>query len=428
MADPQVGDPGGDPTNPDQEMMRTLSQGPSPRSEFRRITRGYLKRQRNSLTSFTATKKAPIHQFKDRSDEDPTDLDDVVGLIADLKKIIIDQGNTIKTVEADLAEIKTEQESLISQNNELQDEIRSLRTQLSACSGSIPAGSIPSPRSWASVAASGGTAGTETNLSGSTKTRNPKKEPNCVRISTQPKPTNGDDTETGFTRYLPTDSANTYIRNALLNADTTKDVQVAGVGTTKTGYVIRFKDHQSAETARTNTEWLGELGSGTKLVRPRHGVVVHRVPTVDFSLPGNEKDGIQKIMEENDLAAKGFYINEIAWMKRPDKPLGVHASLGIWLNTPDAAEWVVNNGLVFGQRYDGNIEHYQIERKRCYRCQGFGHLARSCQERARCGHCSGEHERRNCPPGVRPKCLDCYGPHPTGDRNCEWHTRPPASQ
>jgi hypothetical protein len=29
---------------------------------------------------------------------------------------------------------------------------------------------------------------------------------------------------------------------------------------------------------------------------------------------------------------------------------------------------------------------------------------------------------------VRPKCLDCYGPHPTGDRNCQWHTRPPASQ
>ena len=147
------------------------------------------------------------------------------------------------------------------------------------------------------MAASGGTAGTETNLSGSTKTGNLKKEPNCVRISTQPKPTNDEDTETGFTRYLPTDSANTYIRDALLNADTTKDVQVAGVGTTKTGYVIRFKDHQSAETARTNTEWLEELGNGTKLVRPRFGVVVHRVPTVDFSLPGNEKDGIQKIMD-----------------------------------------------------------------------------------------------------------------------------------
>jgi hypothetical protein len=77
---------------------------------------------------------------------------------------------------------------------------------------------------------------------------------------------------------------------------------VAGVGTTKTGYVIRFKDHQSAETARTNTEWLEELGNGTKLVRPRHGVVVHRVPTVDFSL-----------------------------LSRPVKPLRVPSSSG-WIN------------------------------------------------------------------------------------------------
>jgi hypothetical protein len=261
-----------------------------------------------------------------------------------------------------------------------------------------------------------------------TKTGNPKKEPNCVRISTQPKPTNGEDTETGFTRYLPTDSANTYIRDALLNADTTKDVQVAGVGTTKTGYVIRFKDHQSAETARTNTEWLEELGNGTKLVKPRFGIVAHRVSTVDFSIPGSEKDGIQMIADENDLAAKGFHIDEIVWLRKPDKPLGMYASMGIWLDTPEAAEWIVNNGLVFGQRYVGSIEHYQIKRKRCYRCQRFGHLAWSCKERARCGHCAGEHERKSCPPGVRAKCLDCYGAHPTGDRACQWHIHPPPSQ
>jgi hypothetical protein len=163
---------------------------------------------------------------------------------------------------------------------------------------------------------SGGTTRTETSLSGLTRTENLNKEPNCVRISTQPEPANSESTgaTTGatFTRYLPTDSANTYIRNALLNADATKDVQVAGVGTTKTGYVIRFKDHQSAETARTNTEWLEELGNGTKLIKPRFGVVVHRVPTVDFSIPGNEKDGIARIMEENDLAAKGYRVDEIS--------------------------------------------------------------------------------------------------------------------
>jgi hypothetical protein len=368
------------------------------------------------------TNRTPIFEFTGGSEENGTNLGEVAGLIADLKKIIIEQSNIIENVKADLAKIKSEQESLKNRNNELQNEIQSLRTQLSASSGSIP-----SPVSWASVAASGGTTETQTSLSGSTRTENLNKEPNCVRISTQPKPANSDSTVATFTRYLPTDSANTYIRNALLNADTTKDVQVAGVGTTKTGYVVRFRDHQSAEAARSNTEWLDELGNGTKLVKPRFGVVVHRVPTEDFSIPGKEKDGIQKIMEENDLAAKGFYIDEIAWLKRTDKPLGMYASMGMWLNTSDATEWIVNNGLLFGQRYVGSIEHYQIKRKRCHRCQRFDHLAWSCKEGARCGHCAGEHERRNCPPGVRARCLDCNGAHPTGDRNCQERINPSSS-
>jgi hypothetical protein len=87
---------------------------------------------------------------------------------------------------------------------------------------------------------------------------------------------------------------------------------VAGVGTTKTGYVIRFKDQRSVETARNNTEWLEKLGNGTKLVKPRFGVVVHRTPTEDFWLPENETQGIQKIMEDNDMATKGYNIQEIA--------------------------------------------------------------------------------------------------------------------
>ena len=105
-----------------------------------------------------------------------------------------------------------------------------------------------------------------------------------------------------FGRYLPTDSANTHIRTALLNAPSTQDAQVAGIGTTKTGYVIRFKDPESAEAARNNTEWLNELGNNTKLVKPRFGVVVHRTPTENFDLENANAQAIEKIMEENDLA------------------------------------------------------------------------------------------------------------------------------
>lgn len=178
-----------------------------------------------------------------------------------------------------------------------------------------------------------------------------------------------------FGRYLPTDSANRHIRTALLNAATTQDAQVSGIGTTKTGYIIRFKDIYSAEAARNNTEWLNELGNSTKLVKPRFGIVVHRTPTEDFDLENANAKAIEKIMEENELTERGFRIEEVAWLKKKDKPLGKFASLGIWFDSAEGADWMLGSGLLVGQRYIGSVERCQIKRKRCFRCQRFGHLA-----------------------------------------------------
>ena len=247
---------------------------------------------------------------------------------------------------------------------------------------------------------------------------NANKETNCLRISVKPNPTTTENDATTFTRYLPTETANSRVREALGNSTTTKDVQVAGVGTTKTGYVIRFKDQQSTESAKENTEWLEELGNGTKLVKARYGVVVHRTPTEYFTLPEKENEGIQAIMEDNDMLANGYKIQEIAWLKSKGKELGRSASLGIWFDTPEAAEQVINQGLLVGQRYISSVEAYQVKKKRCHRCQAYGHLAWTCKEPMKCGVCSGEHDRRDCIPGTPARCADCNGPHLTGDKEC----------
>ncbi|THC88517.1 hypothetical protein EYZ11_012035 [Aspergillus tanneri] len=263
-------------------------------------------------------------------------------LIDSLKEIINHQTRVIESARTEIQEVRTEQRELKDQNIELQEEIQALREQIEA----QPASRHP-PKTWAEV-----TSGTPRGPS--VTTPQPRKEPNCVRISTQRTLDTEDSDENRFTRYLPTESANTHIRMALLSSETTKDVQVAGVGTTKTGYIIRFKDAQSADTARNNTEWLGELGNDTKLVKPRFGIVVHRTPTADFDVEGNKTQGIEKVMEENDLAARGYQVEDIAWLRRTDKPQGNWGTMGIWLNTAEAAEWVINNGLLVGQRYIGN--------------------------------------------------------------------------
>jgi Spy/CpxP family protein refolding chaperone len=331
-------------------------------------------------------------------------------LIDSLKDIINHQTRLIESTKTELEEVKHDQNVLREQNEKLHEEVRALRAQIET--------SPPPPvsRTWAAIAANGTGDSPQLNL------QRPEKERNCVRISTQRSSVDPRDNENSeddtFGRYLSTDSANAYIRTALLNTPATQDAQVVGIGTTKTGYLIRFKDPESAEAARNNPEWLNELGNNTKLVKPRFGIVVHRTPTEDLDLENANAQAIQKIMEENDLAEQGFQIEELAWLKRKDKVLGKFASLGIWLDSAEGAEYILNNGLLVGQRYIGSVERREIKKKRCFRCQRFGHLAWSCKERPQCGHCAGQHERQRCPPGVRARCLDCSGEHPTGDRQC----------
>jgi hypothetical protein len=103
-------------------------------------------------------------------------------------------------------------------------------------------------------------------------------------------------------------------------------------------------------------------------VKPRFGVVVHRTPTEDFDLENANARAIKKIIEENDLSGQGFRIEEVAWLKRKDKPLGKFASLRIWFDSTEGAEYILNNGLLVGQRYIGSVERREIKKKRCFRC------------------------------------------------------------
>jgi hypothetical protein len=337
-------------------------------------------------------------------------------VIIALKELVEQQSATIEELREDLQEIKTEQHDLKKQNEELKGEVLKIQTRLETLSVSPPR-----TRSWASIADGQSATGSSSNITQATS-RESVKEAMSIRISTHPTSEDanedGEATET-LKRYLPTDTANTLIRNALQNNEATKEVQIAGIGTTKTGYVIRFRDEKSTQTARSCTEWLEALGNGTKFIRPRFGVVVHRTPTENITLPEDQTEVIKNIMEENSLESRGYQIAEVAWLKKKDKPLGHTASLGVWFDSKEAAEWAINNGLVFGQRFIGSIEPCQVKKKRCHRCLRVGHLAWSCKEEARCGHCAGNHEQRECPPGTAAKCFDCSRAHPIGDRECE---------
>ena len=266
MEDPPTGGPEPSPTNTqeatasiagDDHQARAVINAASVLNESRKRTR--------SGDAFTPSDPAGRITTKE-----------VWKLIGSLKDVIRHQTAAIESTQSELQEIKHSQNVLQEQNEKLYEEVKALRAQVE----STPA--VTATRTWATVAAH------DSDANPSPNHHQPEKEHNCVRISTQrtfvdPRDNNSGDGNT-FGRYLPTDAVNTHIRTALQSDAATQDAQVAGIGTTKTGYLIRFKNVESAKVARNNTEWLHKLGNNTKLVKPRFGVVVHRTPTEEFDL------------------------------------------------------------------------------------------------------------------------------------------------
>jgi hypothetical protein len=231
MADPPAGPPEATPTNTQETTSFSVED--------------FQPRVANIPTRITRKRGRFNESYAPEESTGRVTTREVWKLIDELKDIIHRQTTLIESTKGELQDVKRGQNVLQEQNQKLHEEVKALRAQLDR---PPPA---PSARSWAAVAASAG------NVNPQPSSQRPDKDHNCVRISTQESPTDAPGTEgiaNGFGRYMPIPAANDRIRTALLNDPSTQDVQVAGIGTTKTGYVIRFKDSTSAETARKNHE------------------------------------------------------------------------------------------------------------------------------------------------------------------------------
>lgn len=55
---------------------------------------------------------------------------------------------------------------------------------------------------------------------------------------------------------------------------------------------------------------------------------------------------------------------------------------------------------------------------RCYKCQRYGHIAKVCKGKQRCGKCAGNHEYGQCGDNVVRKCCNCGGDHTAAYGGC----------
>lgn len=64
------------------------------------------------------------------------------------------------------------------------------------------------------------------------------------------------------------------------------------------------------------------------------------------------------------------------------------------------------------------VREYVPPPMRCYKCQRYGHIAKVCHSKQRCGKCGGEHEYGQCSDAEIKKCCNCGGDHTAAYGGC----------
>jgi hypothetical protein len=84
------------------------------------------------------------------------------------------------------------------------------------------------------------------------------------------------------------------------------------------------------------------------------------------------------------------------WISRPSD--NVNGSMIVWLRKREAAAYLLRKlTVIFGPTAGFAAPYVPKENNdRCFNCNAYGHYQFKCKKPARCGHCSGNHQSREC--------------------------------
>ncbi|CAD0098219.1 unnamed protein product, partial [Aureobasidium mustum] len=104
------------------------------------------------------------------------------------------------------------------------------------------------------------------------------------------------------------------------------------------------------------------------------------------------------------------------------------AMKAVWISRPSdkvngsmiAAAYLLRKMTVIFGPTAGFAAPYEAKENNdpCFNCNSYGHYQFRCTKPAKCGHCSGNHQSRDCMDKGNPKCPACNGPHSIMDRRC----------
>jgi hypothetical protein len=180
--------------------------------------------------------------------------------------------------------------------------------------------------------------------------------------------------------------------------------------------ILTFEGKATEHTE--NTAWVQAAFGASAQVKAREFTVIAK------GLPTQRLRAIhdpQQVIKEFQKRTAGITRCKVQLPKQG----GRHTVVILHMNSVVAAQEVCRRGVVFeAQYFDVEPFYAATQIRRCYKCHKFGHIARYCQNQARCGCCAGvAHEggEANCPEKGEEghkKCVNCKRDHPAWDQRC----------
>jgi len=191
----------------------------------------------------------------------------------------------------------------------------------------------------------------------------------------------------------------TTANNTILRKLAAKEQETGIMGVRKLpsgDVVVQLKDKEGKQSLVKRKQWLQEVAPSARIIPDLYPVLVHGV-RISRVKTTNQKEAIQSLEEQNRKLHTGLKIARVAW------PRGVHnsgkeySSLTVFLSSPEAANEVITRGFMEGGEVklaERFLTGYGLVQ--CFKCCSYGHIAKNCRAKTRCGHCSESHETRSC--------------------------------
>jgi hypothetical protein len=214
-----------------------------------------------------------------------------------------------------------------------------------------------------------------------------------------------------------------WIDDALNDHEATKHIKCWGISRNprdNNKFKVFFKDDQTTDAIRHNTEWIGGSLRGTRLQADQWYPVridsVYKGAVLEDINSDKIKEGVaETIGNENKVQ-----VHKIQWLSKPS-PTKIHGSMVLYLAKREHAERLLREVRVDIEGETAFAKPYERRNgpRRCFKCRQFGHIASTCPSQASvCSRCAESgHTHEECR-SDHVKCAGCGGPHSTFDSMC----------